>query len=189
MKFISRAKLTPRALNTAITPVISLLILSGVPRFMDPLLHHTWSFLVPTEMPIYLLDIASVLGTLSVLAGLVKFMANEQLSETLRIRGEVKTLGTEDLPIILVYTVAALIILWQGGVEINWVVGGQSVIILVLSLSFVSIPWYLWKYTALPKETDSLMVKTSVTLTAFALAAVATVLAVVGIRWVEVALS
>lgn len=181
-RYVTSSRLTPRALNVAIVPFISLLFLSGFPRVTDPLILTFWNVLFPTQMPTYLLSISAIFGYLSVLSGLVKYFASEDLAEELRIEGDIKTFGPEDVPLLLAYLTAGYGGLLLFGIDLTPVTVVQTGTILLLSLSYVTIPWYLWMFAELPQETEDLVVKSFVFSVALVLAGVMTVGALVVVR-------
>lgn len=184
-RFVTSSKMTPRALNSALIPFVSFLFLSGIPRVLDPLILWIWNSLFPTPMASYLLDLASVFGWLSIVAGLVKFFASKDLSEKLRIEGDVKTFGMEDLPIIGLYLTFGYAAMSVLGVSLTPVTIVQGGVMLILSLSFVTIPWYLWRFVDIPSQTDALTTKSGVFLTSILLAGSMSVIALVTMRMIE----
>lgn len=176
--YITSSRLTPRALNGTIVPFISLAFLSGIPRVFDPIVLEVWNTFGSTPMPPYLLTIASVFGWISVGAGIVKYFASEDLAQELRIEGEVKTFGTEDLPILALLLLAGYTSMVILQVPINQTTIARTSVMLVLAMSYITVPWYLWSFAELPEQTEDLVVKTAVFLGAILIAGAFTTLAV-----------
>lgn len=152
---------------------------------MDPLIIGIWNFWFPGALSPYLLSVGSIFGYLSVATGLVKYFASQDLAEELRIEGEVKTFGSEDVPIVLFYLIAGYGLVVLLGVELTTVTITQTGVMLLLSLSYITIPWYLWSLIELPKETDDLFTKGWVFLWVVIFAVFATNMALVLIRAAE----
>lgn len=184
-RYVTSAKITPQALNSALIPLISLMFLSGVPRVFDPLVIPMWKFLFPDTMPMYLLQVSSIFGYLSVAAGIIKYFASDDLAEQLRVQGEIKTLGAEDLPILVFYLGAGYAILSVLGVPLTPIALTQTGVMLVLALFYVTIPWYLHKLFALPDSAKSLFLRTRVFIWTFLLATIATTVGLFVMRAAE----
>lgn len=181
-RYITSVRLTPQALNSSLIPFVSLLFLSGIPRVMDPLILGVWNWMFPTAMPTYLLTVGSIFGYLSVAAGLIKYFASDSLAEELRVQGEIKTFGPEDLPILIFYLGTGYLALLVFGVPITPITFAQTGAMLVLSLFYVTIPWYLHTVFSVPETAEDLATKTGVFVVTLILAVLATTASLVLIR-------
>lgn len=182
---MSTARLTPRALNTTLIPFVSLLFLSGIPRVFPPLIVEVWGLIFNSTMPAYLLTISSVFGWLSVVAGLIKFWFSDDIAATLEVGRRVKTFGAEDVGIVTVYLGIGIIVVVLLGIEVTLRTLIQSSMMLLLSMFFVALPWYLTTFLETPKETEDIGVKSMVFLTTVLLAGIGTGIALVLMRVAE----
>lgn len=187
---MNRVSLRPKSLNTLIIAVVSLLFLSGIALpsgqvVFDPVITEIWDFLFYEEMAGYLLGVTGFLGYLGTFAGLVKFYATDSLAEQLKVDGDIGTLGPEDIPIIAVYTAVGALAIHLSPVALNVTTISQTLIVVVLSLSYVSVPWYLWKSVDLPAQTESPVTKTMVLVAVVVLSGTFTTIAVIFLKGVE----
>lgn len=182
--YITSSSITPKAINSTIVPFISLAFLSGIPRVFDPIVLTVWNTFGSSPMPPYLLTIASVFGWISVAAGLVKYFASEDLAQQLRIEGEVKTFGWEDLPILALLLIAGYVSMVILRVPINQTTIARTSVMLVLAMSYITVPWYLWSFADLPKQTEDLVIKAAVFIGTILIAGAFTAMGVMAMQFV-----
>lgn len=187
---MNRVSLRPKSLNTLVIATVSLLFLSGIALpsgrvVFDPVITEIWDFLFHETMDEYLLGVTGFLGYLGTFAGLVKYYATDSIAEQLKIDGDLGTLGTEDIPIIAIYTTVGALAIYLSPVTLDITTTTQTFIVVVLSLSYVSVPWYLWKNVDLPEQTESPATKTMVLMAVLVLSGTFTTLAVIFLKGVE----
>lgn len=188
-EILGKSKLTARALNSTLIPVVTIIFFGGslfATLDVDPLMARLWEFWFPTSMDEYVLDAGAIFADISLLGGFIKHWVSDDLIEEYHLSSsDIKALDHSDWKVIKVYFLLFIPAAWYIDYPVTALAIALGLLMFLLQSLFVAIPSWLRTTFTIPQETRDNFIKTKVFALTFVFAVVLTHVVLFGMRAVE----